>query len=552
MRLTSNERGQFIWWSDGRPEATTIAQEAGLAKSIPASRKAGSDVFFTDIPYAVLHLRNFADAPTSALLAGLAAEWDASMATDASFDIPTNAGRVPRPFQRASVLYASTRKNVLFGDAPGLGKTVQAILLANLKGYTRVLVICPATVRLHWQKFIREWSTIPRVLAYPVLKSSDGVHPKAHYVITSYEVARDGLWPVLMGYDWDLLIIDEAHYLKTPDSLRTRALFGGGAKQYANGGLADRAGQIAALTGTPLPNRPREGYTIARALAWDAIDWATFATFKSRFNPGATETSIEPSGKIKRYSWEGVGRLPELNARLRTSFMVRRLKEDVLKDLPAKEYELTYVETTGAILRALRAERLLDIDPEELANNSFSFDGGEVATVRRMMGEAMAPGAIEHCRTVLDGSDEKLVIFSYHQNVMDVIKQGLHNYGVLTIDSRVPMTRRTGGQHSMVELFRNNPDYRVIIIQIGTAVGIDGLQDVASQCVFAEPDWVPGNNEQCLDRLHRMGQAGSVLAQFLVAKDSLAEYILSRAIDKAHVTHQVLDAKPIPLIGVQK
>jgi SWI/SNF-related matrix-associated actin-dependent regulator of chromatin subfamily A-like protein 1 len=550
MRLTLNERGQFIWWSDGRPEATAIAQEAGLACSLPATKKYGFPVYFTDVPYAVLHLREFADDAARAALADLSGQWEASVATDADISIPCPSGRAPRPFQRASIAYGADRKNVLFGDAPGLGKTVQAILLANLKGYTRVLVVCPATVRLHWQKFVREWSTIPKVLAYPVLKSSDGIHPKAHYVITSYEVARDGLWPVIMGYEWDLLIIDEGHYLKTPDSLRTRALFGGGVKQFANGGIASRCGQIAILTGTPLPNRPREAFTITKALDWSTIDWQSYASFKSRYNPGGTQVTVSPStGKVSRFVWEGVGRLPELNARLRAHFMVRRLKEEVLKDLPPKEYELTYVETTGAILRALRAERLLDIDRDELANNSFSFDGGQVATVRRMMGEAMTPGAIEHCRMVLDGMDDKLVIFAYHQSVIDVLMDGLKHYGVVKIDGRTPHTKRIGGQHSAVETFKHNPDVRVIIIQIITAPGIDGLQDVANQCVFAEPDWVPGNNEQCIDRLHRMGQEGSVLAQFLVAKDSLAEYILSKAIDKAHITHQVLDATPIQKVS---
>lgn len=544
MRLTLNERGQFIWWSDGNAEATIIAQEAGLAQSIPATRKAGFPVYFTDIPYAVLHLVNFADDAAKAALHQHALDYAASTATEASLDIPVPPGRVPRPFQRAGVAYAASRKNVLFGDAPGLGKTVQAILLANLKGYTRVLVVCPATVRLHWQKFVREWSTIPRVLAYPILKSSDGVHPRANYVITSYEVARDGLWPVLMSYEWDLIIIDEAHYLKTIDSQRTRALFGGGQKQYAGGGIASRCGQIVCLTGTPLPNRPREGYTLARALDWSAIDWQSFPSFKSRYNPGGTELNITAKGKVSRFVWEGVGRLPELNARLRCHFMVRRLKEDVLKDLPPKEYELTYVETTGAILRALRAERLLEIDRDELANNSFSFDGGEVATVRRMMGEAMVPGAIEHCRMVLDGMDDKLVVFAYHTSVIDALVQGLKDYGPLVIDGRTPAKKRTG-DHSIVETFKFDASRRAMIMQINTAPGVDGMQDVAEQCVFAEPDWVPGNNEQCIDRLHRMGQTGSVLAQFLVAKDSVAEYILSKAIDKAHVVHQVLDATPL-------
>lgn len=547
FKLTLNERGQFIFWGEGDPAlAATIAAEAGLAHSIPASAKHGFPVYFTDVPYAVLHLRHFADSEAAAILRPMADTWDASRKTASEISIPSPEGRIPRPFQRAFVDYAIGRKNILLGDAPGLGKTIQAILLANIKGYKRVLVICPATVRLHWAKFVREWSVIPNVLAYPVLQSSDGVHPKAHYVITSYEVARDGLWAVLMGYEWDLVIIDEAHYLKTPDSGRTRALFGGGAKRFKEGGITSRAGQILALTGTPLPNRPREGYTLARALDWESIDWSSFDTFKQRFNPGGQSISVSPvTGKVSRYVWEHVGRLPELNARLRCNFMCRRLKEDVLHDLPAKEYELTYVETTGAILRALRQERLLDIDPDALINNGFSFDGGQVATVRRVMGEAMVPQVVEHCKTLLDGGVDKLVVGAYHSSVIDTLAYMLRDFGVLVIDGRTPIRQRQGGQFSMVEQFRHNPEKRVIIVQLLTAPGIDGLQDVASHAVLAEPDWVPATNEQFIDRLHRMGQQGSVLAQFMVAKGSLAEYIIGKAIDKAHTTFKVLDAGPI-------
>ncbi|HEY6020822.1 MAG TPA: DEAD/DEAH box helicase [Candidatus Paceibacterota bacterium] len=547
FKLSRNEQGQFIFFGDGdQTVAASIAEEAGLAHSITASRKYGFPVYFTDTPYAVLHLREFADDRAAPFLDPLALAWDASRKTASDFAVPSPEGRIPRPFQRAFVEFAAPRKNILLGDAPGLGKTIQAILLANIKGYKRVLVICPATVRLHWAKFVREWSTIPNVLAYPVLQSSDGVHPKANYVITSYEVARDGLWSVLMGYEWDLIVIDEAHFLKTPDSGRTRALFGGGAKRFKEGGITSRAGQILALTGTPLPNRPREGYTLARALDWESIDWQTFTQFKERYNPGGQSVSVSPvTGKVTRYVWEHVGRLPELNARLRCNFMCRRLKEDVLHDLPPKEYELTYVETTGAILRALRAEHLLGIDPDDLINNGFSFDGGEVATVRRLMGEAMVPQVVEHCKTLLDGGVDKLVIGAYHASVIDTLSYMLRDYGVLVIDGRTPVRQRQGGQFSRVEQFKHNPDYRVIIIQILTAPGIDGLQDTASHIVLAEPDWVPGNNEQLIDRLHRMGQVGSVLAQFMVAKGSLAEYIIGKAIDKAHTVHKVLDAKPL-------
>lgn len=417
--------------------------------------------------------------------------------------------------------------------------TIQAITLANLRGCKRVLVVCPANVRPQWARQIKIWSTIPKVVVYPVFKSTDGVHPTANYVITSFEVARDGLWDTLRSYNWDLLVIDEGHYLKTPDAARTRALFGASRQskcRYAGtGGIAERADQIVALTGTPLPNRPRECFTLANALDASSIDWMNFNTFKDRFNPGGRDMD---SGA----TWEYVARLPELNARLRCNIMVRRLKEDVLKDLPAKRYEIVPVETTGAIAAAVHAEKMLDFDEDEMLARSGGKIDGAISTVRRQMGEAMAPAVLEHILTLLDGGVEKLVVFAHHHSVLSGLQGGMARHGVIRVDG----STSARGKHQAVEKYKFDPRMKVFLGQMqAVGTGTDGLQDVATHCVFAEASWVPGDNEQCVDRLHRMGQKGSVLAQLMVAPGSISERILGRSISKGRTVHKVLDGAPV-------
>jgi SWI/SNF-related matrix-associated actin-dependent regulator 1 of chromatin subfamily A len=522
-------------------EVETLAKEAGLTLSTTSSRTKGHPVYFTPEPHAVLHLWNHADAAAREALGPLREEWERSNMVDApaGFSIPVPEFCELMPFQAAGVHYAKDRANCLIGDAPGLGKTIQAIALANLRGCKRVLVVCPANVRPQWARQIKIWSTIPKVVVYPVFKSSDGVHPTANYVITSFEVARDGLWDTLRSYNWDLLVIDEGHYLKTPDAARTRAIFGASKQskcRYAGtGGISERSDQVVALTGTPLPNRPRECFTLANALAPDAIDWMNFATFKDRFNPGGRDME---SGA----TWEYVARLPELNARLRCNFMVRRLKEDVLKDLPPKRYELVPVETTGSIAMALHAEKMLDFDEEEMLARSGGRIDGAISTVRRQMGEAMAPAALEHCKILVEGGVGKLVVFAHHHAVLDHLQKGLAGSGVIRVDGGTSAK----GKHAAVEKFKFDPRIRVFLGQgqsVGT--GTDGLQEVASHAVFAEASWVGAENEQCVDRLHRMGQDGSVLAQFLVAPGSISERIIGRSIAKTRITTRVLDALPV-------
>ena len=522
-------------------ETERVGKEAGLLYSTTGSLQERQHVFFTTEPHAVLHLWDMADDAAREKLASLRTEWERSNlnAAPPGFEVPVPEFCQMMPFQVAGVHYAKDRDNCLIGDAPGLGKTIQAIALANLRGCKRVLVVCPANVRLQWARQIKIWSTLPKVVVYPVLKSSDGVHPTANYVITSFEVARGNLWKTLRSYPWDLLVIDEAHYLKTPDANRTRALFGASARAaspYAGTrGIAERAEQILALTGTPLPNRPRECYTLANALDPSCIDWMNFEQFKDRFNPGGRD---EKTGA----SWEYAGRLPELNARLRCNIMVRRLKEDVLKDLPAKRYELVPVETTLKIQMALQAERMLHFDEQEMLARSGGKIDGAISTVRREMGEALAPAALDHVRMLLEGGVEKLVVFAHHHSVLDFLNKGLASFGVLRVDGGTSVA----GKGRAVEQFVHNPRMRVFLGQsqaVGT--GTDGLQDIATHAFFAEADWVFGNVEQCVDRLHRMGQKGSVLAQILTAPGSIAERIIGRAIQKGRTVAKVLDGQPL-------
>lgn len=541
MLLTRNAAQDVYVWGGREAEVETLAKDAGLTLSTTASRSRGHNVYFTPEPHAVLHLWNHADEKARGALQPLRTEWERSNMSEApkGFHVPVPEFCELMPFQIAGVHYARDRANCLIGDAPGLGKTIQAIALANLRGCKRVLVVCPANVRPQWARQIKIWSTLPKVVVYPVFKSSDGVHPTANYVITSFEVARDGLWDTLRSYNWDLLVIDEGHYLKTPDAARTRALFGASRQskcRYAgSGGISERAEQIVALTGTPLPNRPRECFTLANALDPSSIDWMNFNTFKDRFNPGGSDRETGAT-------WEYVARLPELNARLRTSIMVRRLKEDVLHSLPAKRYEIVPVETSGQIALALHAEKMLDFDEEEMLRRSGGKIDGAISTVRRQMGEAMAPAVLEHCQVILDGGVEKLVVFAHHHSVLDVLQKGLNPYGCIRVDGNTSAKNKG----TAVEQFKHDPHKRVFLGQgqsVGT--GTDGLQEVASHAVFAEASWVNGENEQQTDRLHRMGQQGSVLAQFMVAPGSLSERILGRAIAKGRNVHKVLDGAPV-------
>lgn len=510
-------------------EVQTLAVETGLDRSMPATRRAGSDVFHVYNEYQAIPFMEWASVEAMAALAEPYGQYAASLAREDDLQIPCPDGLEPYPFQRAGVRYASERKNSVIGDQMGLGKTITAILLDNYTGADRVLIVCPASVRLHWHKKIREWSTIRRVLAYPIQKSSDGVHPTANYTIISYDLLRNpALLEALMAHNYDRIYLDEIHYLKNISTGRSKAVFGGLRPEDAEI-LYDRAASVVGLTGTFLPNRPRECYNVTRHLAWDAIDWMAEEPFYRRYNPSMTmETGFVREEK---------GRLHELRARMRVNFLVRRLKRDVMKQLPPVSYELAYVEPNGEIKKALQAEKLLNIDVDKMDNMNPDILGN-LATVRRQMGIAKVPRVVEFVATMLEGEARKIVIFAHHRDVIHGLAAKLEKFGVVIIMGATSMI----GRELAKEKFIEDPDTHILLGNIQSAgTGIDGLQLVCSNAVFAEASWVPGENDQCVERLDRIGQTEPIEAQFLVAPGSLDEKIIGRAIKKAQAIHVALD-----------
>lgn len=541
MLLDYNSGTRAFFLRVGRQEGVDIQaliRDHGLDFSATASNSREA-ILFSREPYAAVHWFDLATPAAAAELAGLKAEIARSWAPTSGIHVDIPPDKELWDFQKASIEYALGRRNTLVGDQPGLGKTPIAIAFANEIKAKRVLVICPANIRLQWAKRIREWTTLPwPYTIYPILRGGHGVHPTAQWTVVSYDLARtEGIGKALAKQRFDLLILDESHYLKTIDSGRTRSIFGGGDRPLFEP-IVSNCDRILALTGTPLPNRPREAYTLARGLCFDSIDFMSEDSFRSRFNPSYQGEKVGKDGRTKFFIDERSGRHAELQNRLRANFMVRHLKRDVLPQLKLPAYDIIDMEETGPVKQALAAESLLGLDPDNLED--IDFIDGHIAQVRRMMGVALAPQVADYVSLLLDGGEEKITVFAWHIEVLNILQEKLVKYGVLRIDGSTSAAQKI----KRVERFQQEPGMRVMIgnmLSLGT--GTDGLQDVCSHAVFAEPDWVAGNNEQAVDRLDRGGQTRTVLADFCVAPKSIAAGILSRALEKAKTCHLALDAR---------
>jgi len=509
----------------------------GLAFSTSASSR-DEAVLFSQNPYS---LADLATEENKQLFA-YRQQIELSRALDGKGTVKLPPGIELWDYQKATLDYLLKRKGGINGDQPGLGKTPTSIAYCNEREAQRVLVIVPASVRIQWGEQIKKFSTIPAVKVSVMLKVKDGIHPTAHYQVISYDAARNpAIIRAISKYRWNVMICDEAHKMKNIEALTTRAVLGNNKGDYNHGDIKMKAiagycDEHLALTGTLLLNRPSECYVLFRFFDWEAIDFMSEQKFKDRYNRQADLTTIEG----KRFKLESTSLEHELQNRLRVNVLARHEKKDVLKFMKPPRYSIVRCEEDSTVKSALDAEGMLDIPLDEIQTTKDFEILGHIAAVRRLMGMALAPQIADYAADFLEGSDEKLVIFGWHIDVLSIFEQELSKFGTVRVDGgKSPAARQKA-----VDDFINDDKVRVFLGNIQSAgTGLDGLQKVCSRCYLAEPDWVPAQNEQAVSRLDRFGQLSVVNAEIFVAPGSISEKILVRAIEKMNVIHHVLDEK---------
>ena len=472
-----------------------------------------------------------------------------SRATDADLAVPAPDGLAYLGYQKAGIKFGLDRPAVLIGDEMGLGKTIQAIgILNSLPNARRILVICPASLKLNWARELRKWSTNPRDIR--VLSSGDYFPSGEAVIIINYDILHK--YEIqLRAEEWDLLIADEAHYLKTPTARRSKMIFGyKGTKKNPVGKAPVRAKKRVLLTGTPIANRPVELFPLIEYL--DPVTWSNFFKFAIRYCAAVKN----------RFGWDftGASNLEELQDKLRQTILVRRLKKDVLTELPAKRRQVIEFPAEGELERFVDDEANAYRDHEEdldrlhvdveLAKASDNpedyrravdalrkgqqamFEG--LSTLRRELAEAKTSLCIDHIKEAVEESG-KVVVFAHHKSVCAAIAAAFGNEAV-TLVGDTPMAAR----QAAVDRFQKDPSCKVFVGSIGAA-GVGITLTAASHVIFCELSWVPGEVSQGEDRCHRIGQRESVLVQHLVVEGSLDATMAKRIVAKQDVIDKALD-----------
>jgi len=422
--------------------------------------------------------------------------------------IPAPKGLDYFPFQKAGIEYCfrNPNHNTLIGDEPGLGKTIQFIGFCNLVGAINILIVCPASLVLNWAREIKKWHVGNPTIEI-IFSGKQKLNPKIDVHIVSYSlIINQEVNAFLQRKRPDAMSIDEVHYLKNPKAKRTKAAY------IDSGNLVDGASHVIPLSGTPIINRPIEIYETIRKLCPQAIDFAEYEPFAMRYCGGYYDQM--------GFHDDGASNLKELGQKLRSGFMVRRKKTEVLLDLPDKIVQLVSLNPSPESLRLVKEMNKFDVEKViRMKGVAMTFEG--ISEMRRELGVSKVPAVLEYIKNQLDSGREKVVVFAHHQEVLVLLAEGLEEYGSVLLYGKTPkMTRQT-----LVDRFQNDPTCRVFvggIIPCG-----EGITLTASDYLcFAEPSWVPGQNAQVIDRVHRIGQLRGVLAEFLIFEESMDENIL--------------------------
>lgn len=532
----------------GRFVANSRFEERYILKGAGFRWDPDSKVWYTTNPAIAMKIpEKDLDPSARTALATTQRQIDASKKTDSDVVVPAPDGLEYLPFQKAGIAYCLKRDAVMLVDEMGLGKTIQALGVVNAdETIKRILIVCPASLRLNWKRETEKW--LVRHLSIQIIEGKTAVPLNGDIIIINYDIigAHRGLIDLIQ---WDLLIADEAHYLKNGKAARTRAVVGKHDRDPEKRIPAIKARRRLLLTGTPIVNRPVE--------LWSLISYLNPLTFNNFFGYAKRYCNATKG----RWGWDftGAANLDELQDSLRSTCMVRRLKKDVLTDLPPKRRQIIELPTDG-LTGAVKAEnkvseewegRLNDLQARlELAEaeegdteaimaaireaSKMAFT--EMAKARHDTAVAKIPYCADHIIEAVESS-ACAVVFAHHHDVVDGIESAMKEAKI--------SVRVLTGNNSMAERQAAVDDFQAgraqVFIGSISAAGVGLTLTRASHVIFCELPWTPAELSQAEDRCHRIGQTESVLVQHIVMEDSIDQRMAQALVEKQEVIDKALD-----------
>uniref|UniRef100_A0A1A8V380 Zinc finger RANBP2-type containing 3 n=1 Tax=Nothobranchius furzeri TaxID=105023 RepID=A0A1A8V380_NOTFU len=441
------------------------------------------------------------------------------------------------PFQREGVEFALSRNGrCMIADEMGLGKTVQAIAVAYAyRQEWPLLVVVPSSLKYPWIEELERW--IPELQPGDICLVENKSHimgiSSSKVTVLGYGLLTTDARPLveaLTRQRFAVVVVDESHYLKSRNAARTKILVP----------LIQSATRSILLTGTPALGRPEELF-----MQIDALYPRRFGTWTD-YAKKYCNAHYRYFGTRRQWDCRGASNLEELHQRL-SQIMIRRLKADVLSQLPPKTrqripFDLPKEAAKEASASFAEWERLMKGlgSGVTTTDNPFTQVMGLVTQMYKQTAVAKAGAVKDYIKMMLEAEQLKLLVFAHHLTMLQACTEAVieAKVGYIRIDGSVPSSERI----QLVHKFQSDPETRVAVLSI-QAAGQGLTFTAASHVVFAELYWNPGHMKQAEDRAHRIGQTSSVNVHYLIAKGTFDTIMWSMLNRKETVTGSTLNGR---------
>lgn len=456
--------------------------------------------------------------------------------------LPVDIESMLLPFQREGVRFILQHGGrALLADEMGLGKTLQAIAVAAcIRESWPVLILTPSSLRLHWATMIQQWLKIPSSDIHVVLSQNCGsnkggftilsssskssLHLDGLFNIISYDVVQK-LQNILMASEFKVVIADESHFMKNAQAKRTVACVP----------VIQKAQFAILLSGTPALSRPIELFKQLEAL-YPKV-YKSVHEYGNRYCKGGTFGL-----------YQGASNHEELHNLMKATLMIRRLKKDVLSELPLKRRQQVFLDLAEKDIRQIRVlfcelevvkGKIKACRSEEEVESLKFQQKNLINKIYTDSAEAKIPAVLNYLETVIEAGC-KFLVFAHHQPMIDAIDQFFQKKKVncIRIDGGTPSATR----QALVSDFQQKDSIMAAVLSI-RAGGVGLTLTAASTVIFAELSWTPGDLIQAEDRAHRIGQVFSVNIHYLLANDTVDDIIWDVVQSKLENLGQMLDGE---------
>ena len=405
--------------------------------------------------------------------------------------------RPPLQHQKEAIEKLAGSRRFILADDMGLGKTTCTIIAALETGSKKILIICPASLKINWQREIENYSDRPVYISEGKKFSTE-----SDFVIVNYDILKnfhnttDKNKSLLDQSNFDLVILDEAHMISNPQAQRTKII----------NNFVKNIKRVWLLTGTPMTSRPMNYYNLLNIIESPvAQNWMAYAI---RYCQGYQFMA----GRRKVWNVTGASNLEELRDRT-SKQILRRLKEDVL-DLPDKIISPVYLRLKSKEYEELMGEYYDWFDNKKDESSSLTVQFSKLMKVRKVISNEKTKQTIEFAENIIE-QGKKVIIFTNFTDTLQTIYQHFGKQAVY-LDGSCSKPHR---QHAVDE-FQDNEKIRVFVGNL-KAAGVGLTLTAAEVVIMNDLSFVPAEHAQAEDRAYRYGQKSNVLVYYPLYENTI-------------------------------